>query len=120
VIPPEIERDPEEADNIVTPPSKSADVVEQPEEEEVITRIAEEERAALWNEKEERRMKDNAEEKIVSVLKSLVRSGFPKHWLSEVTSKAVYDVITPDGGCLMPDSGSATKGGAITTNLGGR
>lgn len=71
-------------------------------------------------EREEQRADNEAEKIVATCLKAILRRGYPGHKLNWLVTRAVSDVLIPDRGCPMPDSGSVTQGGAITTNLGGR
>ena len=56
---------------------------------------------------------------LVTRVKRALKDGAPRDDVQKLCGQLFFEAATPAGGCSMPES-SVTKGGAITTNLGGK
>lgn len=110
---PVVEEEDNEKDNDIEVEEKTKKTQEEVDADE-------RERIERLKELEEQRADKEAEKIVATCLKSILKRGYPGHKLSWLVNRAVTDVLIPDRGCPMPDSGSATRGGAITSNLGAR
>ena len=95
---------------------REEEVVEERRHAEAEERRGHEEVVVL---RKKKKIIDTAEKSIVNAIKTALKKGVSRDDLKKMCDRVFFEATTLDGKCPMPES-SATKGGAITTNLGGK